>query len=324
MPIVSDIARQVLSDVSSDANLVVACEWVAKRYEEMVTKVKYRHLRKVGSVIQPATIVDGTITITEGSVTVTPDATALALWNAVPNDGLIGRFLRSQNNDWYEIAQYVGGVITLANPYTVEGGTGIGYNLAARYVALAADARWLGDFMFPRMWRRLETLSLDALDAAAPGRPWSQGTPACVAEVGVGISVGGQPGTRLVEIYPYARDAELITYVYWTLPVTLGFDDEIPRVIPDYTLKEGALINAMRWEASRAARMGELEKAAYWRNEYKMQETKWYRVILPDAARADKGVDDISFMVQGYGSRYGLWGSDIRTAHDQVWSQWMG
>jgi len=324
MAIVSDIARQALSDTASDAALALAAQWVNERYREMVTKIRYRHLRRVGAVVQPATIIDGTVTLTQGSNVVTPDATALAIWAALPAPGVVGRFIRSQDNVWYKIVQFDGAAATLEVPYVIVGGAGLGYNLAARYLTLADDAQWLGDFMHMRLWRQLDVISLDELDLAAPSRNWAQGVPGCVADLGVTISVSGTAGVRQVEVYPYAAVDEVISYVYWSIPRTLKFDDEIPAVIPAYTLKEGILIDAMRLKASQAITMGKVDEAAYWRNEYRAQETVW-KTKLADAARADRGVSDTTFIVKGYGSRYSTgWGFDIRTAHDQVYANWFG
>lgn len=305
----------MLSDVASDAGHVLASTWVAQRYIEMVTKVRYRQLRKIGEVVVPATILAGTVTVVEGSDIVTPDATALAAWSAIPNDGLVGRYLRFQDAEWYQVMQFVGGVVTLASPYAVAGAAGIGYNLAARYITLADDARWLGDFMHMRLWKPLEIVPLETLDYIAPGRPYAQGVPSVMSEIGLSAD-----GRRVVEIYPYPSQSEIINYVYWALPLTLTFESEIPRMIPAYTLKEGALINAMRYKMSQALTLGKVDEAAVWRNEFRAQETKWYNKILPDAARADRGVDDVTMIVQGFGSRYGRpW---IRTAHDQVYNSW--
>lgn len=311
---VQDVARQVLAEVASDASHVLASQWVADRYVEMVTKIKYRHLRKVGELVQPATITAGTVTVTEGSTVVTPDADALAAWQAVPQGDLIGRFLRTQDPTWYEIEQFNAGTITLKSPYAIPGGTGIGYNLAARYLTLDKDARWLGDFMHMRLWKPVTNTPLDALDYTEPARTLAQSVPAVYVDLGL-----TPDGRRLVEVYPYAAQTEIIHYVFWEFPKHLDFDDELPSVIPDYTLKEGALINAMRYAAGQAARLGQMEAAAYWRNEYRAQETRW-KDWMRDAARADKGVDDLTFIVQGYGTRYGL--PYIRTAHDQIYSQW--
>jgi len=319
---VSDVARRVLLDTASDAGHVACAEWVAERYRELVTKVKYRHLRKIGELVQPATLQTGTVTVTQGSRTVTPDAAALAVWTAVPDNSLLGRFFRGQDQEWYRIAQFTGGTLTLESPYVVASAAGIGYSIAARYLTLAPDARWLGDFVHMRSRAQLRVVSLAELDLDSPARLSGQGTPSTVAEIGVGPDAAGNPDVRVVEVYPYARVDELLHYVYWSFPRDLKFEDEIPRVIPDYVLKEGAIINAMRHRMAKAIDAGMLEAAAVWRNEYRAQETKWQRLI-EDAARADRGVDDVSFIVQGYGDG-GRMSPFIRTAHDEVYTRFAG
>lgn len=319
---VSDIARQVLSDVSSDAGHILASTWVARRYEEAMSKYRPRQLRRLGEVIAPATITTGTVTVTQGSTTVTPDADALAAWALIAQDGLIGRSFKGQDQTWYEIAQFTNSVIILKSPYILATAAGIGYAIAAQKVALAPDARWLGRFVLQRLWRPLLTVSLDELDGTAPGRVWDQGTPSAVAEIGV-APVAGVGDVRLVTFYPYPKVDELIHYVYWAFPLTLNFDDEVPRVIPDYTLREGALIDAMRYKMAKAIDAGALEAAALYRNEYRAQETLW-KAKLADAARGDRGVDDVSFILSSYGGVGGQPGVDIRTAHDEVWARWGG
>ena len=76
------------------------------------------------------------------------------------------------------------------------------------------------------------------------------------------------------------------------------------------------------YNASKMATPGagfNLEAAAYWRNEYRSQMTTWERIIL-DVGKNDKGVDDLTFMLQMSRSR-GYGPGDIRNAHDEVWSR---
>src|SRR5882724_5153904 len=101
MQSVEEVARAVLGALATDAGHVLVAQWVVERYTELVSKVRYRHLRQIGEVIVPATINAGTVTLTQGSQVVTPDAIALAAWSALPLTDLIGRSFRAQDNEWF-------------------------------------------------------------------------------------------------------------------------------------------------------------------------------------------------------------------------------
>lgn len=319
MTTVAEVARRVLSDVASDAGHPLAALWVAERYEKAMTRFRPRQLRQRGELVQPGTLATGTITVAQGSDQVVPDATALALWQ--PLTQLVGRSFRCQDAEWYAIKAVdpVTGTLTLQSPYVIVGGSGLGYEIAARFLPLAPNARWLGVFVHMRLWQQLRgPIPADALDAEDPARTWSQGVPGCVADVGTTLVNGKE--VRLVEIYPYAKVDELIHYTYWSLPLTLKLNDEIPTFLPSYTLKDGALVNAMRYKAGQAVSAGKLEEAAYWRNEYRSQETMWSK-SLDDIARSDRGADDITFLLRGYSRSWRGWDGTIMTAHDEAWAR---
>lgn len=316
MASIEEIARGVLSDTGTDAGHVLCAQWIADRYVELVSKVRFRHLRKLGEVVVPATVTAGTVTLTQQSPVITPDATALAAWNALGSlNTLVGRSLRAQDTEWGIIDAVEGSTLILRTPRVQASVVGTGYWIAARSVALDTSARWLGEFVHMRRRQALLSVSLTELDLDAPWRDQLSAPPNVVAEV-----ERAADGTKRVEFYPYPNVDELIHYVYWAIPPTLGFDDILPKEIDAYVLRDGALIDAMRYEASKAARMGKIEQAAYWRNEYRAQETSW-RDSMRDAARTDRGMDDVSFIVQGMTGRRPGWG-DITTAHELVWSRW--
>lgn len=319
MPTTEEVARDVLAAVGTSAGHVLAAKWVSDRYVELVSRVRFRHLRRLGEVVVPATITAGTVTLTEGSRTVTPDATALAAWVAVAQDGLIGRSFRAQDNEWYVVDGFDGATITLTTPRVEASVAGSGYSIAARTVALAPSARWVAPYMIHMRTRnRVINVSLDTLNFGAPTRDRQSSPPDVWAETGRNAA-----GAKLVEFYPYPNVNEMIHYVYWEIPPALEFDAPIPQEIDGYVLREGALIDAMRYEAAQAARTARLEEAAYWRNEYRAQETKWENKYIPAAARTDRGVDDISFILAGVGSRWGgVSDRDITTAHELVWNSW--
>lgn len=324
MTTVEEVARSVLADVTTDAGHVLAAQWVAERYVEMVSKVRYRHLRRLGEVVVPATQQSGTVTLTQGSRVVVPDATALAAWQTPgPLTALIGRSLRgAQTVDWYEIAAVNGTNLELVTPWQPATVAGTGYLIAARAVSLDPNVRWFGDTMVLMRTRQpIHVVPLQSLDEGAPSRDWATSWPRRVAE-----TQRAPDGTKRVEFYPYPAQNELVHYVFWSLPLTLAFDDPLPKEIDGYVLKEGALINAMRYKASQAADKGKADVAAYWRNEYRAQETVWQNKMR-DAARTDRGTDDVTFILSLWGQR-GTNGMDNwdfpTTAHDLVWERWGG
>ena len=319
MDSVQEVARSVLGAIATDAGHVLVARWVAERYTELVSKVRYRHLRQIGEVIVPATVTAGTVTVTQNSPVVVPDATALAAWTALPMTALVGRSIRVQEQEWYLIEQVVGTTLVLQVPYVSATVAGAGYQIAARQVALDPTARWLSQtgMIHMRTATPLGNISLDLLNIRAPQRNRCSSPPQVWAEVD-----RLPDGTKRIEFYPYPSVNEVIHYVFWSVPPDLGFDTLLPKEIDGYVLKEGALVDAMRYEASKAARAGQADVAAYWRNEYRMQETVW-RDKMRDAARTDRGVDDVSFILQGFrGNGWGWAYGDIATAHQQVWSQW--
>lgn len=311
MATVESVAREVLAAIDTQAGLLLASRWVADRYRRLASRTRFRHLRKVSALALPAPITAGTVGVTLGSAAVTGDATALAAWS----NTVEGWWLRA-NQAWYEVVEYLGSSgLRLATPYSEATNASASYYLVKRYHALDPMARWLGDFVFVRRRIRLISMALAELDAGTPSRSHIvTGGPSYVSEVGTDAS-----GARLMELYPYAGQAETIAYVYWSHPPTLTYEEQIPPQIDSHVLREGALIDAMRYEASMAARKGQIEAAAYWRNEYRAQAVSWEREVL-DAIRADRGSDDLMFILETLGGPAGS--PDIRTARDVVLDRW--
>ena len=137
------------------------------------------------------------------------------------------------------------------------------------------------------------------------------------------LNLGQDDQPRMVEFYPYPQGSVTVHYTYWAHPPEMDTEAllkwVIPPVIDRDVLKEGALIDVMRYEASRMARSGNVEAAAYFRNEYRMQETKWDQK-LAKAVRNDRGLDDLSFILQRKGSRLPLDWDPIKSAYDYVWT----
>ena len=73
-----DIARELIATVDADAGYLLGVQWLVKRYGQLATRTKLRHLRQVGQLSVPAPVSAGTITATRGSQVITGDATAPA------------------------------------------------------------------------------------------------------------------------------------------------------------------------------------------------------------------------------------------------------
>ncbi len=308
---VGEVARSVLAALDTQAGHLLAAQWVADRYRRIASRVRFRHLRQVGELTIPAATTTGTVTVTQGSRTVTGDATAQAAWAALAPGTY--HFCISVA-PWYAV-ESIGTSLLLQSAYVEATSAGAGYTLVQRYVSLRDDVRWLGEFVHMRLGHRLTQMSLTEMDITYPDRARVGTRPDVYAEIGIDAQ-----GRRLFEFYPYSTAAELIAYVYWSNPPTMVLGDELPAFLPEHVLKEGALIDAMRYEASQAMRAGKVEAAAYWRNEYRAQATSWERDIL-DLIRADRGTDDVSFILQlPRSGRRGV--QDVRTAQDVILDRW--
>jgi len=124
-------------------------------------------------------------------------------------------------------------------------------------------------------------------------------------------------GDLQVEFYPYSDESEIVHYVYWGMPSTLSITTTIPPQIDPQVLKEGALIDLYRYLKARALSIGQIDAAALLRNDEHAQNTRWERIIQ-EARRADRGIDDTSFILKMYGGRQGLTG-DITDARDEIY-----
>lgn len=330
MATVEEVAGLALSAVDVNAERPIGLpqvgKWVVERYRELVAKSRFRHLRRLGSLRLPAAISDGTVTVTNNSATVVLDADAQA---AVTAAGLgastLGTgdwFVRFSSSIWYPVSTYAAPNLTLGNVYTEETTVGNGWLLLKHLHPLAADARWLGKFVYPRRRRALEMRSLHMLDYSAPERQLTAAGPWYVAEATNVPSTTtdlGTAGRKRVELYPYSTVDDSVYYTYWALPSELGLTDSLPAEIDPYVLREGVLIDVYRYRASQMANAGNIEAAGYWRNESRAQATSWKDQLM-DATKADRGQDDVSFILHATGLG-GIDRRDIVTARDEVYAR---
>lgn len=311
---VDEIAQEALSAVSSTASRVLASTWVNARYVELITKVRFKHTRRVGVLTMPAPVSAGTATLAVGASVVTGDSTARAAWLALPS--VEGWHFRGATVWHRVVGRTPDGDLRLASAYTESALSAASYVLAQREHDLDLRARSPELFVHMRHNYHFRPIAPEFLDTLAPERADISSGPRYASIVGSGLAGGIR-----IELYPLSSQAETIHYIYRELPLKLRISDAIPSVIDGYILKEGVLIDVMRYEQAAAAHGGDVNAAALWRNDARAQETRW-RELVNQAIIQDKGVDDATFVVQT-ATQYGRVAGprDILSASDQVWSR---
>ena len=308
MATVESIARAALGDLAvAEGKLLNAKRWVNDRYADLAATIRLRHLRRLGELTVPAVITAGTVTVTEGSRTVTGDATAAASWSIT----MTGRFFQI-DRVWYRVQTVSGTTMTLEADYAGDTASAQTYRVVARHVLLPDRCRTLVGVIHDRWNREVQQKSLPWLDLQAPERFYQLGGPQCIADL------GEDPATRrrLVELYPYSTDTEHLRIAYYEAPLPLDFADELPSTIDQDALKEGVLVDVMRYKMAEAADKGQVDVAALWRNEYRAQETRWFE-IKQRMVRTDMVMEDLAWISKSTShARSG----DIVSARDQVWA----
>lgn len=316
-----EVANAVLAAVGCDAGPQLCTSWLSERYRELTNRARFRHLLNYGELVLPAMIDDGTVTVTAESDIVVGNATARAAWGADP-EAVVGRFIRIDGQrQWFQVSGLNGSNdLVLTTPWVLpfDGGTsplsGAAYKLVERFHRLAPDLRHIGIFTHPRLLEPLEELDHQEMDQAMTGRVLVADLPRFWSERG-----SDADGRKLVEIYPFARSRQLVTYSYFTFSPPLTIDSSIPPEIDLHVLKAGALVDVYRWEMAKALRANQVEAGATWRNEMRAQMTTWDDKIR-EAVKADRGGRSLAFQMhtEGFpagGDRY------IRNARDYVWAR---
>ena len=310
-----DVARSALAAVDCDASYVLASQWAVERYQQLSSRLRFRHLRELGRLTVPATYSTGTVTIARGANIVVGIGTD---WTAE----LDGRFIRLRVN-WYKVRVMSATTIVIDQPFSEDDVAGGTYHIVAKQIALDAEARWISnDLVHSRLRRPLDKISMAEMDTRYPERMVIGPSPIVWCQTEDVIDANGMK-CMAVEVFPYPIQAELLHYVFWKRPPSYKPEEEIPRVLDEYQLKEGVLINVMQYMASQCANPKspkfDVNAAGYWRNEFRQQNTTWERIIL-DVGKQDRGVDDLTFILQMTRSHMG-WYSGIHTAHDEIYSR---
>ena len=318
MATVEEAARGVVAALNG-VPFLLATKWVADRYKQVFAKTRARHLRRIEQLYVPARINDGTATFTRDSDVVTGDATARAVWTS----NVVGRYVRA-SVVWYKIDAIVksGGndALKIEKKFSEDTQTSVAYNLVQRFTPLPSDARWLGDSVVSMRRRRpLLKLTIEELNIEAPARDRVGSSAEVYCEAQDILDADGKL-CRSLEIYPYYEKSEVYAIVVYPMVPTLRPLDQLPPGVDEHVVKEGALVDAYRWKMAVAIEAGQVEQAAVWRNEFRTQETKWQHWMM-DAIRADKSVDDLTFILKGPNSSVGI-RSDIINARDVVYDRW--
>jgi hypothetical protein len=233
-----------------------------------------------------------------------------------------GRYFRARTQ-WYRIQKVISATsLALATEFTEDDVSAGTYKIVAKQIALDPEARWISNTMiYPRFRRPLNKISMAEMDLRYPERQLVGGPPDDWCQTEDLINTDGKR-CLAIEVYPYSTNAETLNYIFWKRPDALRPDAEVPNVIDGYQLKEGVLIDIAQYNAAKYAKPGKdfsIEAAAYWRNESRQQRTTWERIIL-DVARQDRGVDDLTFILQMTRS-YGYGRGEVRTARDEVYAR---
>ena len=317
MATVEDLARDIAGSMKMSEGAPLIAKWIDNRYRELMYKTPPRSLREVKEVVVPANYTTGTVSIERGSEGVLGVGTDF--YNNIPVTYLNNQqqwFLRAASA-WYQVDGLFNATVgNIFSAFAEDSVVDSSYTLAKRHISLAPDTRWITSFLHTRLRRQLDFISLDEMNIRYPGRTITGTYPWAVAQVGL-----DDRGYPMVEVYPSPKEDELLHYIAYKIPAALSFTSTIPQEVEAYVLKEGVLIDVYRWKTAKSVIDGNVDAAALWRNESRSQMTTWERVIKK-AIKANRAMDDTSFILQRYGISSNRCASYERTAHDVVCNRW--
>lgn len=309
MPTVEQLARHIAGITNSNEDLLLIGNWINARWKELANTSTLRALRRVGELRVAAVEATGTVAVTQGSKTVTGTGTAFDTTHA--GQEIVIR------NTFYRIATVASSTsLTLVNEYAGDTQTGANFHIVNRAHRLDKGIRKLGTFVHMRTRRALEVSSRDGLDLAAPSRFAMASVPHWVSEATPDVD-----GVKRVEIYPYSSREEIYHYVYWAEPQDLGFDDPLPSFIDEEAFREGVMVDVYRNKMFRAADEGKENLTAFWRNEFRAQETRWLNTHKVRVMGQDDAMDDLEFILTTSRAhpRFGGTNFAITDAYAEIW-----
>lgn len=162
------------------------------------------------------------------------------------------------------------------------------------------DLRWFGTIIYDSdgstLTRIVQRVTLEELDDWYPTRPTLTGGPRVYAEKGLNAAATA----KQIEVYPTCPVVALATLdlVYWEEPAALTITSSLPLGIDGHVIREGVFVDLIRWEAAKAARLGDIQQAQLWNERAQDQERRWEDAIS-EAIRADQGdADDLMVLEQ--------------------------
>ena len=318
MALVTEVVQAVLAAVDSDAGPNLVAGWCSERYRELTNRASFRHLLREYELTLPALIDDGLVTATPESTILVGDATARAAWAAAGPEALTERVVRiAGQRNWFRIVGMSGQDLLLESGYVAPFGgapavADFGYILCKRFNKLAMDVRTVMTITHPRLLTPLEEVTHQEADQAMTARVLAADLPRYWLE-----HEHAGDGSPQVEIYPYARTAQLVKLTAQVHAPTLTLDSQLPNDLDEHILKAGVLVDVYRWEMAKALRAGHPEIAATWRNEMNTQATKWDMQIR-EAIKQGRVSKALSFQMHTHGFP-SMDDRRIRNAYDFVW-----
>lgn len=286
MATIEDVARHIAGIAATEEDVLLIGQWVNERWRELANTNTLRHLRRTGELTTTAPENTGTVAVTKNSSTVAGTGTT---WT----DALNGQYFRQKTN-WYEVSVVTSATtLELKSVFTEDTTTGAGYNIVQRRYRLEPNVRQLLPvFSHMRLRRTLEVSSREGLDLAIPSRFSINNAPQYVVEV-----YPDPDGTKVVEIYPFTKDSELLHYVYWMEAPDLAFKDQLPAFIDIEALREGVMVDYLRHKMFKLSEEGKPREAELMRNEFRAQETLWKRDHKHRLIGQDNALDDLEIIL---------------------------
>jgi len=314
MATVEEIVRDIQASGPDGISGMSIARWIANRYREMVSRVRFDNLISKGEITVPGVVDTGTISATRGSTTITGDSTTFV---TDVGSGSQTHYWFRAGSAWYIISSIASETsLTLATAFAEDDVSDVAYVIVKRTHSLDSGARWIGEFTHTRRHRDLGTpVSEVELDLRAPGRLLAGVDPMIVAQAGLDSS-----GYVQVEVYPPPAESEILHYHFTALPSDLTMSSTIPQLIDPYTLKEGALVDVYSKAMSMALDRGNADVAAVFSNSAAKQRTIW-RDALKSAQYTQDSSKNKSFVLAPFFGG-GRKGTDITTAHDHVLVNW--
>lgn len=316
---VEDVVNAVLAAVECDAGPELVATWISERYRELTNRTRCRHLLRHVDIEMPEAVTTGLVTATDGSDVLVGDTAARAAWAALGDAVLVDRHVRiNEQRHWYRIAGRNGSGDLLLTANFVQGSTSdvsaVAYTLAQRYLELPTDLRHVGIITHPRLYQPLDEVSHQELDLAIAGRDLTADVPAFWAE-----TEPSDDGTKRIEVYPYARTAQILKCSYYAVPPDLQLRTVVPTGIDPHVLKAGALVDVYRWEISKALKANQPDTAAVYTNLMNQQHTRWNDAIR-EAIKAERA-SEVATLFMPTGGFPSTGQRMIRDARDYVWSR---